>query len=168
MTSAVVPPSSLQKLKNASRYALYSVLRIISMFISSKSCSLMQSTKNGAETNNIKLHLWLLIQIQILDRVYFMYFRDTHHKNPCCHSTKRFITEACTGTSFSAVRPDSLQPNLWSSHLCLKSQMCSVFTKFSYLPLAVTYTTTLIQRPMLIIWHVLASKIPKENVLHKG
>lgn len=58
MTSAVVPPSSLQKLKNASRYALYSVLRIISMFISSKSCSLMQSTKKGAETRYVQqLHL---------------------------------------------------------------------------------------------------------------
>lgn len=164
MTSAVVPPSSLQKLKNASRYALYNVLRIISMFISSKSCSLMQSTKNGAETNNIKLHLWLLIQILILYRVYFIYFRDTHHKNPCRHSTKSFIAKACNRTSFSEVHPDSLWPNLWSSLLCLKSQTCYVFTKFSDPPLAVTYTTTLIQRPMLIIWHVLACKTPKQNV----
>jgi hypothetical protein len=62
MTSAVVPPSSLQKLKNASRYALYNVLRIISMFISSKSCSLMQSTKNGAEMRNTLLDLWPVIQ----------------------------------------------------------------------------------------------------------
>lgn len=168
MTSAVVPPSSLQKLKNASRYALYNVLRIISMFISSKSCSLMQSTKNGAETNNIKLHLWLLIQILILYTVCFTYFRDTHHKNPCCHSTKSFITKACNGTSFSAVHPDSLWPNLWSSHSCLNSQTCYVFTKFSDPSLVVTYTTTLIQRPMLIIWHVLVCKIPKQNVLNKG
>lgn len=163
MTSAVVPPSSLQKLKNASRYALYNVLRIISMFISSKSCSLMQSTKNGAKTNNIKLHLWLLIKILILYGVYFTYFRDTHHKNPFCHSAKMFITKACTGTSFSAVHPDSLQPDLWSSHLCLKSQMCYVFTKFSDPPLAVTYTTTPVQRPTLIIWHVPVCKIPKQK-----
>lgn len=49
ITSAVVPPIWLQNSKKASRYALYRVLRMISMFISSKSCSLMQSTKNGAK-----------------------------------------------------------------------------------------------------------------------
>jgi len=37
MTAAVLPPILLQNLAKSSRYALYNVLRMISMFISSRS-----------------------------------------------------------------------------------------------------------------------------------
>lgn len=43
MTAAVLPPSLLQNLAKSSRYALYRVLRMISMFISSRSSATGQA-----------------------------------------------------------------------------------------------------------------------------